>query len=91
VAPAWALHKESPPVYRITRGSSHHHPVTRSWGNYFAFSSSDDLVGNGNNRREIFIFNLGFFAMVAYLVAGPDGMRPSADRSARAPAGAAIA
>ena len=60
-APAWALHKESPPAYRITRGSSHHHPVTRSWGNYFAFSSSDDLVGNGNNRREIFIFNLGFF------------------------------
>jgi len=37
------------------------------------------------------IFNLGFFAMVAYLVAGPDGMRPSADPSARAPAGAAIA
>ena len=37
------------------------------------------------------IFNLGFFAMVAYLVAGPDGMRPRADRSARAPAGAATA
>jgi hypothetical protein len=58
---AWALHKESPGAYRITRGGSHTHPVTRSWGNWFAFSSIEDLTGTGNNRREIFVFNLGHF------------------------------
>jgi hypothetical protein len=33
------------------------------------------------------IFNLGFFAMIAYLIGGPDGRNPSADRT-RALAGA---
>ena len=32
------------------------------------------------------IFNLGFFAMVAYLIAGPDGMAPAARRGVQAPA-----
>ena len=59
--PARALHKESPPAYRITEGSSHPHPQTRSWGNYFAFSSADDLAQNGNNRREIFVFNMAYY------------------------------
>jgi hypothetical protein len=34
------------------------------------------------------IFNFGFFAMVAYLVAGPDGINPRASHSAQAPAAA---
>jgi hypothetical protein len=34
------------------------------------------------------IFNLGFFAMVAYLIAGPDGTTTAAGRPASAPAGA---
>ena len=34
------------------------------------------------------IFNLGFFAMVAYLVAGPDGTTDAAGRPLSAPAGA---
>ena len=34
------------------------------------------------------IFNIGFFAMVAYLVAGPDGINPRASHSAQAPAAA---
>ena len=59
--PALALHKESPGAYRITSGASHFHPPTHSWGNYFALSSADDLVGNGNARREIFIFNLAYY------------------------------
>jgi hypothetical protein len=32
------------------------------------------------------IFNLGFFAMVAYVIAGPDGTTVSAPRGAQAPA-----
>ena len=32
------------------------------------------------------IFNLGFFAMVAYIIAGPDGTSATAPRSAQAPA-----
>ena len=31
------------------------------------------------------IFNLGFFAMVAYLIAGPDGTTAAANRTAQAP------
>jgi hypothetical protein len=34
------------------------------------------------------IFNFGFFAMIAYLVAGPDGINPRASHSAQAPAAA---
>ena len=34
------------------------------------------------------IFNLGFFAMIAYLVAGPDGKGTVAPRASAAPAGA---
>src|SRR5215813_5547041 len=56
--PAFALHKESPGAYRITTGGSHYHPPGRSWNNYFAFSSTEDLAGTGNTRREIFFFNL---------------------------------
>ena len=32
------------------------------------------------------IFNLGFFAMVAYIIAGPDGTSAAAPRGAQAPA-----
>jgi hypothetical protein len=32
------------------------------------------------------IFNLGFFAMVAYIIAGPDGTSAAAPRGVRAPA-----
>jgi hypothetical protein len=35
------------------------------------------------------IFNFGFFAMIAYLIAGPDGRNPVASQSAKAAAGAA--
>jgi hypothetical protein len=34
------------------------------------------------------IFNLGFFAMIAYAIAGPDGTKGSAPHLANAPAGA---
>ena len=34
------------------------------------------------------IFNLGFFAMIAYLIAGPDGKATAAPRVSPAPAGA---
>ena len=34
------------------------------------------------------VFNVGFFAMIAYLVAGPDGSAPRASSSSAAPAGA---
>ena len=60
-APARALHKESPPAYRITSGPSHAHPPGRSWGNYFPFVASEDLEHNGNARQEVFFFNLAFF------------------------------
>jgi slime mold repeat-containing protein len=59
--PALALHKESPPEYRITAGGTHAHPPGRSWGNYFAFTSSQDLAHTGNTRQEIFVFNMAFF------------------------------
>jgi hypothetical protein len=34
------------------------------------------------------VFNLGFFAMIVYLIAGPDGRAAGAARTAPAPAGA---
>jgi hypothetical protein len=59
--PAAALHQESPPIIRVTRGASHAHPPTHSWGDYFAFSSAEDLTGLGAARapgRQVFVFNL---------------------------------
>ncbi len=60
-SPARALHKESPPAYRITTGGSHPHPQTRSWGSWFAFPASEDLAHTGNTQQNIFYFNLAFF------------------------------
>src|SRR5262249_2852171 len=59
--PARALHKESPGAYRITSGGSHYYTPGRAWERHVPFSSTEDLVKTGNNRREIFIFHLAYF------------------------------
>ncbi|MCW5889310.1 MAG: PD40 domain-containing protein [bacterium] len=57
-APAHALHKNSPPAIRISKGAPTSHPTTPSWDRYVAFASSGDLVGTGNTTRQVFLFNL---------------------------------
>ena len=61
---AQALHEESPSAIRLTSADDHTHTPGQSWGNWFAFSSTQDLAGQGPLRaagRQIFLFNLGFF------------------------------
>src|SRR4029450_10582714 len=63
---ARALHRESPPVLRLTSADDPAHPQGRSWGNWFAFSSTQDLAvpPHGPLRaagRQIFVFNLGYY------------------------------
>jgi Dictyostelium (slime mold) repeat len=58
---ALAFHQEAPAVIRLTRGESHAHPPTHSWGTYFAFSSSEDLTDLGAARapgKQVFVFSL---------------------------------
>ncbi len=56
-APAAAMHLEAPTAARITAGESHGHPFTRSWGSYFAFTSADNLSGEGTVGRQVFVFS----------------------------------
>ncbi|MCW5891701.1 MAG: hypothetical protein KIT14_14290 [bacterium] len=61
---AFALHEESPPVTRLSSADDHFHPPGRSWGNWFAFSSTQDLLNIGPARapgRQIYLFSMGFF------------------------------
>jgi hypothetical protein len=58
VPPANALHKDSPPAIRVTAGVPVAHPGTRSWGNYLAFSSTDDVTNEGATGRTVYVFNL---------------------------------
>src|SRR5207253_123419 len=58
---AYALHKESPPAYRITTGASHSVPQPRTWGNYVAFTAAEDLAHTGNTSQQVFYFNLAYF------------------------------
>ena len=53
-------------MLRLTSADEHAHPTGRSWGNWFAFSSTQDLAvpPHGPLRaagRQIFVFNLGFY------------------------------
>jgi hypothetical protein len=58
---AHALHRETPGAVQITNGVSHTHPFGRSWGNYLAFTSSQDLAGTGNTTKQVFVFNLAAY------------------------------
>jgi hypothetical protein len=58
-SPVLALHRDSPNATRLTRGASHTHPSTRSWGSNFAFSTTEDMLGTGGGAgRRIFVWNL---------------------------------
>ncbi len=59
--PANALHRETPGAVRLTFGGPQTIPETRSWGNFFAFASTTDLLGNGSVGQHVFIFNLAYF------------------------------
>jgi len=64
VRAALALHEESPPATRLTSGDTHEHPFGRSWGNWFAFSSSQDLLNIGAMRqpgKQIYVFNMNYY------------------------------
>jgi hypothetical protein len=54
-----AFHRDSPGATRLTRGASHVHPGTRSWGRHLAFSSTEDMLGTGGGPgRRVFVWNL---------------------------------
>lgn len=57
-ASAHALHKNSPPAVRLSKGAPTVHPATPSWDRHVAFVSSADLVGTGNTTQQVFLFNL---------------------------------
>jgi hypothetical protein len=64
VSPAGALHRESPPVVRITSAADHQAPTGRSFGNWWAFASTQDLTNQGALRapgNQIFVWNQGFY------------------------------
>jgi Tol biopolymer transport system component len=54
---AAALHRETPPVIRLTSGGENTAPG-KSWNHYVAFSSDADLLGNGSTGRQVFLFSL---------------------------------
>jgi hypothetical protein len=56
--PAQALHKNSPPAIRLSKGAPTAHAATPSWDRHVAFVSSADLAGTGNTTRQVFLFNL---------------------------------
>jgi hypothetical protein len=59
-----ALHRESPPVVRITSAADTPAPTGRSFGNWWAFASTQDLANEGALRapgNQIFVWNQGFF------------------------------
>jgi hypothetical protein len=58
---ALALHQESPGVVRITATGSHDHSSGRSWGNWLAFTSTQDLAGTGNTSQQVFLFNMAYY------------------------------
>jgi len=63
VTRALALHQESPPVIALTGGAPQT-PPGRSWANWVAFSSTEDLAGLGGSRapgRQLFVFNLDYY------------------------------
>jgi hypothetical protein len=63
-SPALALHEESPPVTRVTGVDNHYMSPGRSWGNWLAFSSTQDLTLLGLDRapgRQIFVWSEGYF------------------------------
>ena len=62
-APALALHQESPPLAVITSGAPAT-PPGRAWGNWLAFSSTEDLTDLGAARapgKQLFVFNLAYY------------------------------
>jgi hypothetical protein len=58
---ALALHQESPGVVRITSTGTHEHSSGRSWGNWLAFTSTQDLAGTGNTSQQVFLFNMAHY------------------------------
>jgi Dictyostelium (slime mold) repeat len=63
-SPVRALHRESPPVVRITSAADHEAPTGVSFGNWWAFASTQDLANEGALRApgtQIFVWNQGFF------------------------------
>ena len=62
--PARALHQESPGALRLTSGTPHQGSNGRSWGNFVAFTSTEDLAGVGAARLpgpQVFVFNLDYY------------------------------
>lgn len=67
--PAFALHQDSPPVIPLTTDGANTISPGRSWDRNLAFSSTEDLLGNGGTTcgpnasacRQIFVFQLADF------------------------------
>jgi len=61
---AHALHQESPGALPLTSGPPHQASAGRAWGNWVAFTSTEDLAGLGGLRvagSQVFVFNLAYY------------------------------
>jgi len=61
---AHALHRDTLGAVQVTSGVSHDQTTGRGWGNYVAFSSSQDLARLGAARHpgpQIFVFNIAYY------------------------------
>lgn len=56
--PAAALHRDSAPAVRITRGAGAAIPRTRGWRTWLPLTSTEDLTGTGTTGRQAFVFDL---------------------------------
>jgi Tol biopolymer transport system component len=90
-APAAALHRQTPTLVQVTPISGAGAVENPSWAGfrYVVFDSDADIVGNGNNTRQVFLFDLrerdrtGGLA-IDQLTSGPgDARRGAAGRLAR--------
>jgi hypothetical protein len=59
---AHAIHRQAPGGMRVTSGSPHVLPPTRSWAYALAFPSAADLAGTGSTSRQVFVWNPRTFA-----------------------------
>jgi hypothetical protein len=58
---ARALHRESTPATQVTASGTHMLSPVRQWGNWIAFTSTQDLASTGSTSQQIFLFNMAYY------------------------------
>ena len=55
---AFALHRNTPPIVRISRMLATALPSAHAWGGSIAFASSEDLASPATTGKQLYVFNM---------------------------------